>query len=96
MNHITEEKILSITSDKLFFRRICRQFCFVIGISSKYLQNYLNWDAYKNQINNNKETIKMWFVVLLMSPVAYDIFLKFKENTMLIRTYTKNETKLPI
>ncbi len=56
------------------------------GVSSKYLQNYLNWYAYKNQINNNKETIKMWFVALLMSPVAYDIFLKFKENTMLIRT----------
>lgn len=56
------------------------------GVSSKYLQNYLNWYAYKNQINNHKSTLKMWFVALLMSPVAYDIFWQFKENTMLIRT----------
>jgi len=50
------------------------------------VQNYLNWYAYKNQINNHKETIKMWFVAIFMSPVAYDIFRQFKENTMLIRT----------
>ena len=56
------------------------------GVSSKYLQNYLNWYAYKNQINNHKSTLKMWFVALLMSPVAYDVFWQFKENTMLIRT----------
>jgi len=30
-------------------------------VSSKYLQNYLNWFAYVDNINSKKETIKQWF-----------------------------------
>ena len=56
------------------------------GVSSKYLQNYLNWYAYQNQINTHKETLKNWFIALLLSAEAYEIFLQFKRNTMLIRT----------
>lgn len=56
------------------------------GVSSKYLQNYLNWFAYSDQLSGTKETIKQWFLTILTSPVAYDLFLKFKENAVLIRT----------
>lgn len=56
------------------------------GVSSKYLQNYLNWYAYQNHINSHKETLKSWFVALLLYPGAYGTFLQFKKNAMLIRT----------
>ena len=56
------------------------------GVSSKYLQNYLNWYAYRGQISNHKETIKNWFIALLLSSEAYSIFELFKNNAMLIRT----------
>ena len=56
------------------------------GVSSKYLQNYLDWYAYRGQISNHKETIKNWFIALLLSSEAYSIFELFKNNAMLIRT----------
>ena len=56
------------------------------GVSSKYLQNYLNWYAYKGKINSNKATIKSWLIALLLSSNAYGIFELFKQNAMLIRT----------
>ncbi|RLD54145.1 MAG: hypothetical protein DRJ05_15200 [Bacteroidetes bacterium] len=56
------------------------------GVSSKYLQNYLNWYAYKNQINSHKATLKKWFIALIMSSNGYDVFWQFKNNAMLIRT----------
>ena len=55
------------------------------GVSSKYLQNYLNWYAYKEKINISKLTLKMWFVAILMSDTAYGIYELFKRNAMLIR-----------
>jgi len=56
------------------------------SVSSKYLQNYLNWYAYKGKINNSKTALKMWFVAILLSDTAYSIFELFKENAMIIRT----------
>lgn len=56
------------------------------GVSSKYLQNYLNWYAYKDNISNSKTTLKMWLVAILMSENAYTIFELFKQNDMIIRT----------
>ena len=56
------------------------------GVSSKYLQNYLNWYAYKEKINISKLTLKMWFVAILMSDTAYSIYELFKQNEMIIRT----------
>lgn len=56
------------------------------GVSSKYLQNYVNWYAYNEKINNSKTTLKMWFVAILLSDQAYGIYELFKENAMLIRT----------
>jgi len=56
------------------------------GVSSKYLQNYLNWYAYKGNINSNKATIRSWLIALLFSSNAYSIFEQFKQNAMVIRT----------
>lgn len=56
------------------------------GVSSKYLQNYVNWCAYNEKINNSKTTLKMWFVTILFSDRAYGIFELFRENAMIIRT----------
>ena len=56
------------------------------GVSSKYLQNYLNWYAYKDNISNSKTTLKMWFVSILLYDNAYNIFELFKQNAMIIRT----------
>ena len=56
------------------------------GVSSKYLQNYLNWYAYADQIKTNKETLKQWFCVMMMTDQAYNLFALFKQNAVLIRT----------
>jgi len=56
------------------------------GVSSKYLQNYLNWYAYVDKIKWNKETIKQWFLVIMLSDQAYQLFGVFKHNAVIIRT----------
>ena len=52
------------------------------GVSSKYLQNYLNWFAYAHKLSDTKTTIKQWFFEILASPTAYHLFLKFKQNAV--------------
>ncbi len=56
------------------------------GVSSKYLQNYLNWYAYVDEIKWNKETIKQWFLAIIVSDQAYHLFELFKQNAVIIRT----------
>lgn len=56
------------------------------GVSSKYLQNYLNWYAYVGQIQNSKTTLKQWFLAMLITDQAYSLFELFKNNAVLIRT----------
>jgi len=56
------------------------------GVSSKYLQNYLNWYAYVDKIQNSKTTIKQWCVTMLLTDKAYHLFELFKQNAVLIRT----------
>jgi len=56
------------------------------GVSSKYLQNYLNWFAYAEKLSGTKATIKQWFLAILASPLSYDLFWSFKENAVNIRT----------
>ena len=56
------------------------------GVSSKYLQNYLNWFAYADQIRKTKTTIKQWFITILLSENAYELFQLFKQNEVIIRT----------
>ena len=56
------------------------------GVSSKYLQNYLNWYSYVAQIQNSKTTIKQWFLAMLATDQAYVLFELFKHNAVTIRT----------
>lgn len=56
------------------------------GVSSKYLQNYLNWFAYKEKMSGTTSTLKQWFIAILTSPLAYQLFLQFKLNAVNIRT----------
>lgn len=56
------------------------------GVSSKYLQNYLNWFAYSDHIRSSKQTIKQWFVSILLADQAYRLFELFKQNVVIIRT----------
>lgn len=56
------------------------------GVSSKYLQNYLNWYAYVGHIKNSKTTIKQWCITMLLTDQAYHLFELFKNNAVLIRT----------
>ena len=56
------------------------------GVSSKYLQNYLNWYAYIDKIQNSKTTIKQWCITMLLTDQAYQLFELFKQNAVIIRT----------
>jgi len=56
------------------------------GVSSKYLQNYLNWYAYADKIRESKTTLKQWFLTMLLTDQAYHLFELFKENAVIIRT----------
>jgi len=56
------------------------------GVSSKYLQNYLNWYAYVDKIRNSKTTLKQWFITMLLTDQAYALFELFKQNAVIIRT----------
>ena len=64
-------------------RRFLRPFN---GVSSKYLQNYLNWFAYVDRLKNSKTTLKQWFLAILLTDQAYGLFELFKNNAVLIRT----------
>ncbi len=55
-------------------------------LSSKYLQNYLNWYAYMDKIRNSKTMLKQWLVAMLLTDQAYHLFELFKQNAVLIRT----------
>jgi transposase-like protein len=55
------------------------------GVSSKYLQNYLNWYAYEGKLAGTLSTIKQWVMLSLTSPTAYQLYCQFKENTVNIR-----------
>ena len=56
------------------------------GVSSKYLQNYLNWYAYIDKIRNSKTMIKQWFITMLLTDQAYSLYELFKQNAVIIRT----------
>jgi hypothetical protein len=56
------------------------------GVSSMYLQNYLNWYAYIDHIRNSNTTIKQWSITMLSTDQAYHLFELFKQNAVLTRT----------
>jgi transposase-like protein len=55
------------------------------GVSSKYVQNYLNWFAYSNEIRNTKTTIKNWLLTILLSDDTMKLYEQFKQNAVNIR-----------
>lgn len=56
------------------------------GVSTKYLQNYLNWYAYEGKIQESKSVIKTWVLTGMLAPMSYQLFLLFKDNAVNIRT----------
>lgn len=56
------------------------------GVSSKYLQNYLNWYAYVDNIKMSKTTLRQWFLAIITTDQAYHLFELFKQNAVIIRT----------
>ncbi len=56
------------------------------GVSSKYLQNYLNWFAYMDKIRGSKTMLKQWIVSMILTDQAYGLFELFKQNAVIIRT----------
>jgi transposase-like protein len=56
------------------------------GVSSKYLQNYLNWYAYGKKMNESINQSRQWFYAIATSGMAYNLYQLFKHNAVLIRT----------
>ncbi len=56
------------------------------GVSSKYLQNYLNWYAYADKIRESKTTLRQWFLAMLLTDQAYHLYGLFKLNAVILRT----------
>lgn len=56
------------------------------SVSSKYLQNCLNWYAHLNKIQNSKTTLKQWFVSMPLTYQAHNIFELWKQKAVLIKT----------
>ena len=55
------------------------------GVSSKYLQNYLNLFAYADKLRESKHTIKQWLLGALLAGNAYKLYLLFGQNAVNIR-----------
>ena len=56
------------------------------GVSSKYLQNYLNWFAYGKKMENFANQTKQWFTAILTADMAYNLYLLIKNNAVNFRT----------
>lgn len=56
------------------------------GVSSKYLQNYLNWFAYGKNIESFANQTKQWFLAILTTDTAYNLYQLIKLNAVNIRT----------
>lgn len=56
------------------------------GVSSKYLQNYLNWFAYGKQMENYANQTKQWLYAILTTDIAYNLYQLLKQNAVNIRT----------
>ena len=56
------------------------------GVSSKYLQNYLNWYAYGKKMESFANQTKQWFYAILTTDAAYNLYQLIKLNAVNIRT----------
>lgn len=52
------------------------------GVSSKYLQNYLNWFTYAEKLGETKHTIKQCVISEMLAGNTYELFLLFKQNAV--------------
>lgn len=55
------------------------------GVSSKYLQNYLNLFAYADKLRESKHTIKQWLIGALFADNAFNLYLLFQQNAVNIK-----------
>ena len=56
------------------------------GVSSKYLQNYLNWYAYGEKLDNSETPTKKWFEEILKNTNSYNAYKDLCKNLINIRT----------
>ena len=56
------------------------------GVSSKYLQNYLNWFAYGKNMTIFANQTKQWLCSIITADVAYNLYQLTKLNAVNIRT----------
>jgi transposase-like protein len=56
------------------------------GVSSKYLQNYLNWYAYGKKMEAFANHTKQWLTTILLSDQGYNLYQLIKLNAVNIRT----------
>jgi transposase-like protein len=56
------------------------------GVSSKYLQNYLNWFAYGKKMENFANHTKQWLYAIITTDFAYSLYQLIKLNAVNIRT----------
>jgi len=56
------------------------------GVSSKYLQNYLNWFAYGKNMETFANQTKQWLYAILTTDIAYNLHQLIKLNAVNIRT----------
>ncbi len=56
------------------------------GVSTKYLQNYLNWYLNQKNIENLNNQLQQWFYGIVGSQIAYSIYQLTKLNSAIIRT----------
>ena len=56
------------------------------SVSSKYLQNYLNWFAHGKTLNENINKIRVWMTIIATANQAYELFWAFKQNAVILRT----------
>ena len=56
------------------------------GVSSKYLQNYLNWFAYGKNMETYANQTKQWFLAILTTDIGYNLYQLMKNNAVNIRT----------
>lgn len=56
------------------------------GVSTKYLQNYLNWFAYGKNMEQAANQLKQWFYAIITSETAYELYKATKLNAVNLRT----------
>lgn len=56
------------------------------GVSTKYLQNYLNWYLNQQNIQNLTNQLKQWFYGIVGSQIAYNLYQLTKHDAAIIRT----------